>query len=160
MKIAIIALLLTKRNMNIDTRHPTKIVKNFSNSGFNFFSFMLYFCIVSPLLISCQTKTSPTPMNHNYFENLSPEEKRVIVKSFPFAKTFAGVSSHGEGVSRIGHEFTVRVYEPDANRDSDNEDRINLTELEFRGERGIKTTLANPKFDANMKNLKNILYKS
>lgn len=65
--------------MNIDTRHPTKIVKNFSNSGFNFFSFMLYFCIVSPLLISCQTKTTPTPMNHNYFENLSPEEKIVIV---------------------------------------------------------------------------------
>ncbi len=79
MKIAIMALLFTKRNMNIDTRHSTKIVKNLIYSVYKLFSFMLYFCIISPLLISCQTKTTPTPMNHNYFENLSPEEKRVIV---------------------------------------------------------------------------------
>lgn len=75
-------------------------------------------------------------------------EKRVLVKSVPLTKTFAKVQT-SEGGSRIGWEFTVRVYEPDANRDSKNEDRISLSELEFRGEGGIRTTLANPKFDAN-----------
>jgi len=53
------------------------------------------------------------------------------------------------GGSRIGHEFTVRIYEPDANIDSKNEDKISLSQLEYRGEGGIRTTLANPSFDAN-----------
>ena len=75
-------------------------------------------------------------------------EKRVLVKSVPLTKTFANLQTSGGG-SRIGHEFTVRIYEPDANRDSKNEDKISLSELEFRGEDGIRTTLANPKFDAN-----------
>jgi len=75
-------------------------------------------------------------------------EKRVLVKSIPLTKTFANLQSLGGG-SRIGHEFTVRIYEPDANRDSKNEDKISLSELEFRGEGGIRTTLANPRFDAN-----------
>jgi len=75
-------------------------------------------------------------------------EKRVLVKSIPLTKTFANIGSSDSG-SRIGHEFTVRIYEPDANRDSKNEDKIPLSKLEFRGEGGIRTTLANPKFDAN-----------
>ena len=75
-------------------------------------------------------------------------EQRVLVKSIPLTKTFAKVQTSGGG-SRIGHEFTVRIYEPDANRDSKDEDRISLSELEFRGEGGIRTTLSNPKFDAN-----------
>ncbi|MCV0401524.1 MAG: hypothetical protein K5777_06065 [Nitrosopumilus sp.] len=75
-------------------------------------------------------------------------EKRVLVKSIPLTKTFAKIQTSGGG-SRIGHEFTVRIYEPDANRDSKNEDKIPLSKLEFRGEDGIRTTLANPKFDAN-----------
>lgn len=75
-------------------------------------------------------------------------EKRVLVKSIPLTKTFANIESSGGG-SRIGHEFTVRIYEPDANLDSKNEDKISLNRLEFRGEDGIRTTLANPKFDAN-----------
>ena len=75
-------------------------------------------------------------------------EKRVLVKSIPLTKTFANIKSSDSG-SRIGHEFTIRIYEPDANRDSKNEDKIPLSKLEFRGEGGIRTTLANPKFDAN-----------
>ena len=75
-------------------------------------------------------------------------EKRVLVKSIPLTKTFANIESSGGG-SRIGHEFTVRIYEPDANRDSKNEDKIQLSELEFRGEGGIRATLSNPRFDAN-----------
>ena len=76
-------------------------------------------------------------------------EQRVIVKSVKLTKTFAKVQTEGSGGSRIGHEFTIRLYEPDANRDSKDEDKIPLSSLEFRGEGGIRTTLANPKFDAN-----------
>ena len=76
-------------------------------------------------------------------------EQRVIVKSVQLTKTFAKVQTSGGGGSRIGHEFTIRLYEPDANRDSKDEDKIPLSSLEFRGEGGIRTTLANPKFDAN-----------
>ena len=76
-------------------------------------------------------------------------EQRVIVKSVQLTKTFAKVEASGSGGSRIGHEFTIRLYEPDANRDSKDEDKIPLSNLEFRGEGGIRTTLANPKFDAN-----------
>jgi len=75
-------------------------------------------------------------------------EKRVLTKSIPLTKTFANIEVSGGG-SRIGHEFTVQIYEPDANLDSKNEDKISLSKLEFRGERGLRTTLANPKFDAN-----------
>lgn len=75
-------------------------------------------------------------------------EERVILKSVPLTKTFAKVQTFGGG-SRIGHDFIVRIYEPDANRDSKNVDRIPLSELEYRGDGGIRTTLANPKFDAN-----------
>ena len=75
-------------------------------------------------------------------------EQRVLSKSIPLTKTFAKVETSGGG-SRIGHEFFVRVFEPDANRDSKDEDRIPLNQLEFRSEGGVRTTLANPEFDAN-----------
>ena len=76
-------------------------------------------------------------------------EQRVLVKSVPLTKTYANIGLSGGGGSRIGHEFTLRIYEPDANMDSKNEDKISLNKLEFRGENGIRTTLSNPKFDAN-----------
>ena len=79
--------------------------------------------------------------------NLSGEQ-RVQAKSIPLTKTFAEIETSGGG-SRIGHEFILRLYEPDANRDSRNEDKISIDKLEFKSEGGIKTTLANPKFDAN-----------
>ena len=79
--------------------------------------------------------------------NLSGEQ-RVQVKSIPLTKTFAEIETSGGG-SRIGHEFILRLYEPDANRDSRDEDKISINKLEFRSDGGIKTTLANPKFDAN-----------
>ena len=75
-------------------------------------------------------------------------EERVIVQSVKLTSTFAKVETSGGG-SRIGHEFTVRIYEPDANRDSKDEDKIPLSLLEYKGKGGIKTTLANPRFDAN-----------
>ena len=79
-------------------------------------------------------------------------EQRVLTKSFTLTKTFAKVETSGGG-SRIGHEFTFRIYEPDANRDSKNEDKIPLSYFEFRGEGGIRTTLANLKFNANSSSL-------
>ena len=75
-------------------------------------------------------------------------EQSVQVKSIPLTKTFAEIETSG-GSSRIGHEFVLRLYEPDANRDSRNEDKISINKLEFRSEGGVKTTLANTKFDAN-----------
>ena len=79
-------------------------------------------------------------------------DKQVLVKSVPLEKSFAKVQTLGGG-SRIGHEFTVRIYEPDANLDSQDVDRIPLSQLEYRGEGGIRTTLANPRFSANSGNL-------
>jgi len=75
-------------------------------------------------------------------------DTQVITKSVPLTKSFAKVETYGGG-SRIGHEFVVRLYEPDANKDSKDEDTISLSKLEYRGEGGIRTTLANPRFSAN-----------
>ncbi len=85
-------------------------------------------------------------------ESDSAGEQRVLVKSVTLTKTFAKVETYGGG-SRIGHEFTFRIYEPDANRDSKNEDKIPLSSFEYRGDGGIRTTLANPRFDANSSSL-------
>ena len=79
-------------------------------------------------------------------------EQQILVKSTPLKKTFAQIQTSGGG-TRIGHEFTVRLYEPDANRDSKDVDRIPLSRLEYRGEGGIRITLASPSFDANSSNL-------
>ena len=59
--------------------------------------------------------------------NLSGEQ-RVQVKSIPLTKTFAEIETSGGG-SRIGHEFILRLYEPDANRDSRDEDKISINKL-------------------------------
>ena len=75
-------------------------------------------------------------------------EKRIIVESFSLTKTFAKLQTY-DGGNRIGHKFTLRIYEPDSNRDSRDEDKISLSALEFRSEGGIRTTLSNPVFDAN-----------
>lgn len=75
------------------------------------------------------------------------------VTSIPLSKTYAQVQASGSGQTRIGHEFTLRIYEPDANLDSREVDRIPLSRIEFRAEGGIRTTLANDAFDANSSNL-------
>ncbi len=75
-------------------------------------------------------------------------EPRVLVKSFPLKNTFAQIQQSTDK-TRIGHEFTVSLYEPDANRDSKDVDRIPLSRLEYRGEGGIRVLLSDPSFDAN-----------
>ena len=76
-------------------------------------------------------------------------ERQISTKSLPLSQTYAQVQTSSGGKTRIGHEFTVRIYEPDANLDSRDVDRIPLNRIEYRGEGGIRTTLANPVFDAN-----------
>ena len=73
-------------------------------------------------------------------------DTKVVSSSFPLSKAFASLEL-ADGGKRIGHEFTLRVYEPDANLDSKNEDKISLGSFEFRSG-GIRTTLANPVFNA------------
>lgn len=78
----------------------------------------------------------------------STGDKQTLTQSVSLSKSYANVETVGGG-SRIGHEFTLRIYEQDANRDSKNEDKISLSQFEFRGEGGIRTSLSNPSFDAN-----------
>ncbi len=75
-------------------------------------------------------------------------DPQVLTRSFALSSSYARVEAEGDS-SRIGREFTLRIYEPDANRDSRDKDRIPLGYLKYRGEGGIRTTLSNPVFDAN-----------
>jgi hypothetical protein len=75
-------------------------------------------------------------------------DKQTLEKSVSLSKSYAHVQTT-EDKKRIGHEFVLRIYEPDANLDSRNVDRISLSRLEYKGEGGIRTTLSNPDFDAN-----------
>lgn len=74
--------------------------------------------------------------------------KQTLEKTVSLAKSYAQVQTTDDR-KRIGHEFTLRIFEPDANLDSRNVDRISLNRLVYEGEGGIKTTLTNPAFDAN-----------
>lgn len=74
--------------------------------------------------------------------------KQTLEKTVSLAKSYAQVQTTGDR-KQIGHEFTLRIFEPDANLDSRNVDRISLNRLVYEGEGGIKTTLTNPAFDAN-----------
>ena len=82
----------------------------------------------------------------------STGNNQTITKSVPLAKSYAAVETSGDS-SRIGREFILRIYEPDANLDSRDNDRIALSKLEYRGEGGIRTTLSNSAFDANSSHL-------
>jgi len=72
---------------------------------------------------------------------------QTISKSITISKSFSKLAFKQN--PRIGHEFIVMLYEPDANLDSDEVDRIPLSKIQFRAKNGIRTTLANPAFDAN-----------
>ncbi len=72
---------------------------------------------------------------------------QTISKSVTISKSFSKLAFKQN--PRIGHEFTVMLYEPDANLDSDEVDKIPLSKIQFRAKNGIRTTLANPAFDAN-----------
>ena len=75
-------------------------------------------------------------------------EERTSVTSVPLTSAFSKMQTSGGG-NRIGRDFVVRIYEPDLNLDSKDVDTIPLSKVEYRGEGGIRTTLANPAFSAN-----------
>jgi hypothetical protein len=84
-----------------------------------------------------------------YFDQSdSTGDKQTLEKSVSLSKSYAHVQTTDDK-KRIGHEFVLRIYEPDANLDSRNVDRISLNKLKYEGEGGIRTTLSNPDFDAN-----------
>ena len=127
----------------IAIKGPEKMIETGPNTG------QFYIKLELPETIDGRALSQEDIVSIKYLDGSDISgEKRVLVKSIPLTKTFASIGSSGGG-SRIGHEFTVRIYEPDANRDSKNEDKIPLSQLEFRSEGGIRTTLANPRFDAN-----------
>ncbi len=122
---------------------PKKMIETSPNSGKFFLKIEL------PKTINGKTLSQNDVFLIKYIdESDASGEKRIIVESFPLTKTFAKLQTY-DGGTRIGHEFTLRLYEPDSNRDSRDEDKISLSALEFRSEGGIRTTLSNPAFDAN-----------
>ena len=127
----------------ISIQGPEKMIETGYNTG------KFYLKLKLPETINGKQLSQDDVVLIKYLDksNLSGEQS-IRVKSIPLTKTFAEIETSGEG-SKIGREFILRLYEPDANRDSRDEDRISISQLEFRSEGGIKTTLANPKFDAN-----------
>ena len=76
--------------------------------------------------------------------------KQNVTQSVALSSTYAQIyPNEGSNGKRIGHEFTLRIYEPDANADSKEEDRIPLDRFEFRGDGNTRATLDHDAFDAN-----------
>ena len=80
-------------------------------------------------------------------ESDSSGNPQSISQSIAISKSFSKLAFKEN--PRIGQKFTVTLYEPDANLDSDDVDRIPLNKIQFRANNGIRTTLANTAFDAN-----------
>jgi hypothetical protein len=132
---------VTVNGVQVDV--PSKMIETAPNSGKFFLKIEL------PDTINGQSIDEDDIVLVKYIdESDASGEQRIIVKSFTLSKTYANLQST-ISATRIGQEFTVRLYEPDANRDSKDEDKISLSYFEFRSEGGIRTTLANPAFDAN-----------
>lgn len=79
----------------------------------------------------------------------SSGERRTVTKSFELSSTYAQINSEGDGKRRIGHEFTLRIYDPDANADSREENKIPLSRFVFESKGNVKATLDHRAFDAN-----------
>ena len=77
---------------------------------------------------------------------------KTITKSIVVSKTLSAISTSTKN-AQIGERFLLQLYEPDWNLDSKNPDTIPLKLVEFRA-KGIRTTLANPAFDATAHGLR------
>lgn len=78
---------------------------------------------------------------------------QTVSKSITTKRATTGLEVSQKNI-RIGQTFQVRIYDPDFNLDSRTADNISLGLIEFKGANGIKTTLANPAFDAKTKSLR------
>ena len=122
---------------------PSEMIETEPNSG------RFYLKIELPQTINGKALSQDDIIEVRYFdESDSTGQSRTVVSSTTLTKSFANVQTQGNN-QRIGHEFILRIYEPDANRDSKDEDRIPLSALEFRAEGGIRVPLSNSAFDAN-----------
>ena len=121
---------------------PPEMVETSQNSG------KFFFMIEIPQIVNGKPLSQDDIVLVEYLdESDSTGNQKFITNSIPLSKTFAKLESDDN--KRIGHKFILSIHEPDANRDSKDEDRILLDALEFRAEGGIRTTLANSAFDAN-----------
>lgn len=76
-------------------------------------------------------------------------EPHTSTKSFALSSTYAQMHAEGSGGKRIGHEFVLSIYEPDANTDSKEENLIPLNRFEFKSRGNIRAMLDHGAFDAN-----------
>ncbi|MFN3653775.1 MAG: hypothetical protein ACK4TO_00415 [Candidatus Nitrosotenuis sp.] len=111
-----------------------------------------YVKLVLPETVNGRPLTQDDIVVVRYFDQSDAAgESRTISSSLPLSRTYAQMEKSGG--QRIGRDFTVSVYEPDANLNSREVDKIPLSSIEFRAEGGIRTTLANSAFDANSSHL-------
>jgi hypothetical protein len=78
---------------------------------------------------------------------------KSVSKSVAAKKSTTGLDVSQKNI-RIGQTFQVRIYDPDFNSDSRTVDNISLSLIQFKGANGIKTTLANPAFEAKTTSLR------
>jgi len=122
---------------------PEKMIETGPNTG------VFYAKLQLPETINGKPVTQDDIVEVRYHDESDVTgEQRILVKSITLRNTFAQIQTSADK-TRIGHEFIIRVYEPDANRDSKDVDKIPLNRLEYRGEGGIRIPLSNPSFDAN-----------
>jgi len=77
----------------------------------------------------------------------------TVSKSIKVKKLLASIETSQNRI-RIGQTFQIRIIDPDYNLDSRESDNISLSLIEFRSSNGIRTTLANPVFDAKTPSLR------
>ena len=127
----------------IEIDGPEKMIETGPDTG------VFYVKLELPQTINGKPISQDDVVQVRYFDQSDATgEPRTLTKSMPLRNTYAQIQSSADK-TRIGHEFIIRLYEPDANRDSKDVDRIPLNNLEYKGEGGIRVTLANPVFDAN-----------
>ena len=102
------------------------------------------------------TTINGRPLNQNDIVDITYLDKsdysgepHTVKKSFTLSSTYAQLQTQGDGEKRIGHEFRLIIHEPDANRDSQEEDQIPLNRFEFESKGNVKATLDHRAFDAN-----------
>jgi len=131
----------------IEVEGPARMIETGPDTG------VFYAKLELPATINGKPIKQDDVIEVKYFDQSDVTgESRILTKSIALRNTYAQVQSSTDK-TRIGHEFIIRLYEPDANRDSKDVDRIPLNYLEYRGEGGIRVTLANPVFDANSRYL-------
>ena len=122
---------------------PSEMVETEPNSG------RFYLQIELPDTINGQPLSQDDVIEVRYFDQSdSSGNQRTVTSSTTLSQSFAKIQTQNNN-QRIGHEFILRIYEPDANVDSKDEDRIRLSALEFRAEGGIRVPLSHDAFDAN-----------